>query len=120
MGGIMDEKLKIEIEGLLKADEITLYKVIGSSVPQESREHPPGKEEDEGRSWFQNNIDKIRGKICGNNVLTHLVSSDSWDDFVLAAAIVDAFSVPIFNGVPVSQVSVFIVKYGVKRLCINM
>lgn len=113
----MDEVQKKEIQELLKADINIIYKVIGSSIQQSTGHHRPGKEMDDGKSWLKENREKIRDKICLNEKIKEYILSGEWGKFALAAAIIDVFSIPVFQGVPVSQITVLIIKIGLDKLC---
>ena len=111
-------KKRALIERLLQSSEESLERQIGAQLPSELKHHPPGNEEKETRVWFQRYAPELQDLVCQSQSVKRLLENDSaWEPLTVVAAIMDGIGSVVFHGIPVTLLSVYVFKRGIKELC---
>jgi hypothetical protein len=106
------------IERLLPSSLESLERQIGAQVPSKLRHHPPGSEQKEAKDWFQKHASELRERVCKSHTVKQLLKNDSnWEPISIVAAIIDGIGSPFFYGIPVTLLSVYLFKRGIKEFC---
>lgn len=114
----MSQKEIVEIKKLLKLDKNELYARLGHELIGPNNILTNIKENEKlGESWFIRNKEKLKSKVCNNQVvLSAFKLKQNQTELQIALAILDLISNLIIGVSPVT-VAVLIVKEGLNSFC---
>lgn len=106
-----------EIKLILDKDVTELFSDIGLDAPITGFGLADESDEEKGRSWYEQNKERLREKVCGSYIAELATDkNEGWDKVLILAGLADIIT-GVCAGVSPLSVSALIMKLGLKSLC---